>query len=107
MTHIASSTTAAKVQSARDCLRDAMRSAALITTLAAATATSFITPHLIKQPMYDSPRTGEIYIQELLHAHPDHIHNVLGVHKHVFRSLIWELKDYSGLQDTKHVTCEE
>ncbi len=57
--------------------------------------------------MYNSAYTGNIYIQELLHAHPDRIRDALGMHKHVFRTLVRELKDYAGLAPTKHVTCEE
>ncbi|TFK81399.1 hypothetical protein K466DRAFT_456033, partial [Polyporus arcularius HHB13444] len=73
--------------------------------LAAAAVTTYLTPHLIKRSMYYSACTGERYIQELLHAHPDHICDILGVSKHVF--LVHELSDYGDLQDTKHVSQEE
>ncbi|KAI0630940.1 hypothetical protein C8Q77DRAFT_1061988, partial [Trametes polyzona] len=58
--------------------------AAIITTLAGSAVTTYITPHIIKEPMYNSTQTGEEYIQELLHGHPQCIHNTLGVHKHIF-----------------------
>ena len=59
--------------------------------------------------MYTSPMTGEGYVQELLHhgTHPDRIHDVLGVCKHVFRVLMCELHKYSGLRSIKHVSAEE
>ena len=107
MTRIASSTTAARLQTAQARRRSSMRAAAVIASVAAAAVTTYMTPHLIKRPMYNSPRTGELYIQELLHAHPDRIHDTLGVSKHVFRALVRELTDYGGLHDTKHVSREE
>ncbi len=76
-------------------------------SLAAAAVTMSMAPHIIKQAMYDSSRTGKLYIQELLHAHPDRIRDTLGVSKHVFRALVRELTDYGGLEDTKHVSREE
>ena len=59
--------------------------------------------------MYTSLLTGELYIRELLHrdAHPDRIHDTLGVRKHVFRALMRELQDYAGFAPTKHVSMEE
>ena len=70
-------------------------------------AISYIIPHVIKEAMYDSTHTGEAYIQELLHGHPHRIHDSLGLHQHVYRALVRELKMYSGLCDTKHVSAEE
>lgn len=57
--------------------------------------------------MYNSAQTGEAYVQELLGGHPDRIHDVLGVGKHVFRTLVQELKDCAGLEASKHLSCEE
>ena len=48
-------------------------------SLATGAVTSYMAPHLIKHPMYDLHRTGEVYIQELLQAYPDRIRDTLGV----------------------------
>lgn len=107
MTRTRSSPTAAKAESSRARMRRSMRTAAALAAISAAAVTTALTPHLIKTPMYDSPRTGEMYIQELLQAHDHRIHGVLGVHKHVFRALVRELQECSGLSSTKHISQEE
>ena len=84
-----------------------MRSTALFSALGAYASVTYTFPHIIKEPMYNSPQTGEMYIQELLAGHGDRIRDVLGLHRHVFRALVQELKMYSGLQDTRHVSAEE
>ena len=88
-------------------LRHHMRSAALFSVLGAHTSVSYSFPHILKEPMHDSMRTGEMYIQELLAGHGDRIRNTLGLHRHVFQALVRELKMYAGLKDTKHVSAEE
>ena len=107
MVRTTSSTTTEKAQSTTARLRRSMRSAALLTSLAGAAVAAYMTPHLIKTPMYDSPQTGERYIQELLRAHPSRIHDALGVNKSVFYQLVKELHLYGGLCPTQHVSSEE
>lgn len=107
MTRIASSTTAARLESYSARLRRTLRSAAVMATLAGGAVTTYIAPHVIKTPMYNSAQTGEDYIQELLQVHPDRIHDTLGVHKHVFRALVRELHEYAGLERTKYLSEEE
>ena len=88
-------------------LRRQMKKAALLSVAGAYATISYMVPHIIKEPMYNSAHTGEVYIQELLHGHPDRIHDSLGLHQHVFRALVRELKMYAGLQDTRHLSAEE
>lgn len=107
MTRAASSTTQQKIQSAGAHLRRSLWSVAFLTALAGGVVATAMTQHIIKTPMYNSQQTGELYIQELLAAHPDRIHDTLGVHKHVFRALIRELQDYAGFAPAKHVSMEE
>jgi hypothetical protein len=61
----------------------------------------------LKQPYHTSIFSGYAWLQELLHGHPEHIHNELGVHKEVFRALIKELWWSLGHGDTRYVTLEE
>ncbi|TFK86403.1 hypothetical protein K466DRAFT_461471, partial [Polyporus arcularius HHB13444] len=81
--------------------------AAALTALAGGIVTTYMSPHIIKSPMYNSIQTGEAYIQELLHGHPDRIRDTLGVHKHIFHALIHELQVYAGFTPTKHLSQEE
>ena len=64
----------------------------------------YISPHLIKTPMYDSKLSGEDWVQELLNGHPGRFYDNLGMSKHVFRKLVQELQIYAGLDDSKHIT---
>ena len=107
MTRSPTSTTRARMESTSSRLRRSLRSAAVLTALAGGIVTMYMSPHIIKSPMYDSMQTGEAYIQELLRGHPDRIHDTLGVNKHVFRALIRELQEYAGFAPTKHVSQEE
>ena len=59
-----------------------------------------------KTPYHTSALTGEMWVLELLHGHPERIQNELGVHKHVFLSLCSDLQWY-GHQDSKLVTLKE
>lgn len=81
--------------------------AALLTGIAAISVTNYADQFLIKTPMYDLVHIGHIHMLEILGGHPVWFHNMMGISKHVFRKLLQELGEVSGLQDTKYVTCVE
>ena len=49
------------------------------------------TPLYTKVPYHTSALSGAAWVQELLDGHPERIRCELGMHKHVFRSLITNL----------------
>jgi len=59
-----------------------------------------------KLPYHTSALSGADWVPELLTGHPEQIRNELGVHKHVFRGLIDELK-LAGYGPSKYVYLEE
>ncbi|KAF7371821.1 putative nuclease HARBI1-like protein [Mycena venus] len=80
--------------------------AALSCTVAAFMASLFLeAPEPI--PMHTSILTGQRWLSELLDGHPDRLRDQLGLAKHVFFRLLFELQAYSGLVDTKYVTAME
>jgi hypothetical protein len=59
-----------------------------------------------KTPYHTSALTGADWVRELLNGHPGHIHNELGIHKHVFYHLITALEQ-AGVHSSKHVFLKE
>jgi hypothetical protein len=59
-----------------------------------------------RQPYHTSILSGNAWVQELLHGHPKRIRTELGVHKHVFRELIFTLY-HMGHRDSRYITLEE
>lgn len=59
-----------------------------------------------KQPYHTSALSGTAWVTELLTGHPERIRCELGVHKHVFYTLINLLRQ-AGCRDSKHVQLEE
>jgi hypothetical protein len=59
-----------------------------------------------KQPYHTSALSGAAWVTELLAGHPERIRCELGVHKHVFYTLINLLRQ-AGCRDSKHVLLEE
>ena len=57
-------------------------------------------------PYHTSILSGAGWIVELLNGHPERIHTELGVHKHVFKALVQELKE-NNYMHSKHVMLEE
>jgi hypothetical protein len=53
-----------------------------------------------------SALSGEDWVQELIHGHPNCIKTELGMHLHVFKSLCTVLQT-CGLKPSKHLSCEE
>jgi len=66
----------------------------------------FYAMHHIRQPYHTSILSGEGWVQELLHGHPEHICTELGMHKPAFRQMVFELC-HMGHSDTKYVSLEE
>jgi hypothetical protein len=58
------------------------------------------------EPYHTSILTGEGWVTELLHGHPERIRCELGVHQHVFLELIRELRRL-GHDRSKYVSLEE
>ena len=57
-------------------------------------------------PYHTSILSGAGWIVELLNGHPERIRTELGVHKHVFKALVQELKE-NNYTHSKHVMLEE
>ena len=57
--------------------------------------------------MYTSVLSGDAWVKELLGAHPERFKENIGISKHVFHKLIYELKIFSGLHHTQHISQEE
>ena len=53
-------------------------------------------PHMYKMPQNTSVLTGHAWVRELLAGHPRRFYNMLGMSKHVFRTLARELQEFSG-----------
>jgi hypothetical protein len=79
---------------------------ALFTFAAGAAALAYSLPLYDKTPYHTSALTGADWVRELLDGHPERIRNELGVHKHVFYSLIAALEE-SGVTSSRHVFLEE
>ena len=74
--------------------------------IVATAALVYTDPLYNKLPYHTSALSGADWVQELLSGHPEHIHNKLGVHKHVFHALVEELQ-LVGYKLSKHVYLEE
>lgn len=83
------------------------KQASVFATLAGALCVQSLASHMIRTPMYDSERTGERHIQELLVGHGLRFYDELGMSKHVFQKLKHELATYSGFRETKYMSMEE
>ena len=72
---------------------DLIIQAATTTAIAASlSAMEYVQVHYNKRCYHDSALLGVAWVLELFVGHPEHIHKELGVHKHVFYSLISTLK---------------
>ncbi|KDQ52282.1 hypothetical protein JAAARDRAFT_90291, partial [Jaapia argillacea MUCL 33604] len=71
-----------------------------------AAALVYSTPILGRQDYHISILTGEGWVQELIHGHPDWIKIELGMQLHVFQQLITVLQE-CGLRASKHVSLGE
>lgn len=58
------------------------------------------------QAYHTSKLSGQEWVEELMHGHPDRIYCELGVHLSVFVNLIITLRSM-GYGDSKHVKLEE
>lgn len=83
-------------------LMAALTMANIVTTA----ALIYANPLYNKIPYHTSALSGANWVLELLNSHPEHIHNELGIHKHVFYGLIDELK-IAGHRPSKNVYLED
>lgn len=83
--------------------------ALFFTTLfqAAASVAALYTPSLTKIPQHTSSLTGFDWLQELLSGHPVRFYYTFGMEKHVFKKLVLELSQFTGLTHSKYVRMEE
>ncbi|KAJ7749425.1 hypothetical protein B0H16DRAFT_1319246, partial [Mycena metata] len=58
-------------------------------------------------PMHTSILTGQRWLMELIRGHDGRFKNQLGIAKHVFFRLSFELQTTCGLRSTKNVTADE
>ncbi|KAJ6527229.1 hypothetical protein DFH09DRAFT_894196, partial [Mycena vulgaris] len=58
-------------------------------------------------PMHTSSLTGQLWLDELLAGHPVRFREQLGLAKHTFYHLSFELQAFSGLIATKYVSADE
>src|ERR1700733_5633887 len=65
-----------------------------------------ICAYYVRTPYHISLLSGQAWVQELFHGHPECIQTELGVHKHVVNALMLELV-CMGHRDSKNVTLEE
>ena len=63
-------------------------------------------PYYSKQPYHTSVLSGYGWVLELLNGHPERIQTELGVHKHIFLTLVDELQ-LMGYSDKRDVKLEE
>jgi hypothetical protein len=104
MVRTASSTTKSIQSSVAARQRVRRKVTAIISALAAGgSAAQYVTPHILKTPMYNSRRTGVQWVQELLAGHDQRFYNMMGLNKHVYRRLLHDLATHTGLHDSKHV----
>jgi hypothetical protein len=78
----------------------------LVITAIIPTILQVIKQYYLKEPYYTSILSGWGWVHELRNGHPERIRTELGVHKHVFDALIFELL-IMGYHDSKNVTIEE
>ncbi|KAI0264053.1 hypothetical protein BGY98DRAFT_885729, partial [Russula aff. rugulosa BPL654] len=58
-------------------------------------------------PQHTSILSGQKWIDELISGHDGRFYNEMGIHKHVFWSLLSVLRRETDLHDTRHVSAEE
>jgi hypothetical protein len=83
-----------------------MLSCALLVNTVVAAATLLLTQETERIPYHDSALSGIAWVQELLNGHPERIKTELGMHKHVFLSLVTALR-IAGFSDSRRITLIE
>jgi ferric-dicitrate binding protein FerR (iron transport regulator) len=81
--------------------------AILLTTIAGGAVAEMQAASIDKIPMYNSEKTGEHRIRELLDGHPNVFYDQFGMSKFVFRRLERELAIYAGFAATKFLSMDE
>ncbi|KAF9536914.1 hypothetical protein CPC08DRAFT_616927, partial [Agrocybe pediades] len=71
-------------------------------------AVLYQSPSYWSQPYHTSALTGQAWVNELIHGHPDRIYNCLGMRLHTFTSFVAHLKLLGGLSTSRlGITVEE
>jgi hypothetical protein len=78
----------------------------LVITTVIPTILQVIKQYYLKEPYHTSILSGQGWVQELRNGHPERIRTELGVYKHVFDALLFELF-VMGYSDSKNVKIEE
>ena len=87
-------------------LRNALIQTFIVAVNVVITATLiYAGPLYDKTPYHTSALTGIAWVRELREGHPEHICNELGVHKHVFDSLL-EALQRAGYSSSRYVLLE-
>ena len=73
---------------------------------AAEAVVEYATPLYDKIPYHTSALSGEAWVLELINGHPKRIRCELGVHKHIFNTLLEDLSTM-GLKPSRNVSSEE
>jgi hypothetical protein len=73
---------------------------------AAEAVVEYATPLYDKIPYHTSALSGKAWVLELINGHPKRIRCELGVHKHVFNTLLEDLSTM-GLKPSRNVSSEE
>ncbi|KAF8150424.1 hypothetical protein BJ912DRAFT_558825 [Pholiota molesta] len=67
-------------------------------------ATLYQSPSYWSQSYHNSALSGQAWVNELIHGHPERIYNELGMHLHVFLAFVANLQLLSGLTISKFGT---
>jgi hypothetical protein len=71
-------------------------------------AVLYAQPNYWKQPYHTSALSGQAWVEELIHGHPDRIFNELGMRLHVFTAFCANLTLFCGIEPSqKGVSVEE
>lgn len=79
---------------------------AVVAGIVGTAAVLYASPLYDRTPYHTSALTGEDWVLELLHGHPERIRCELGIRKHVFHLLIDTLKGM-GVKRSRDVSLEE
>jgi hypothetical protein len=81
--------------------------AAYIVNVIGIATTLYASPLYWKQEYHNSKLSGEAWVEELIHGHPDWIRTELGMRLHVFLAFVDELRSLCLLGDSKNVSLTE
>ncbi|KAG6905950.1 hypothetical protein DXG01_016694 [Tephrocybe rancida] len=80
--------------------------AVYVVSLIGIAASLYANPSYWAQDYHTSALTGAVWVNKLIHGHPDHIYDALGVHLHVFIAFVAKLRLVCSLTDSEKGTFE-